>query len=157
MRGLALFVALMMAAPPVAGGAVLPPVEPSGEPPSLLEAAEVGAASGAWRAQNTATITTGLIREDDKRRSAIAFALSGALALAGAGLWRWIPCRNASATDTSSTGAAKYNKCFTPDGDRRPFDPPTKYMLAAGIGLEVVSLVYLIAHLRSDDGDDPQP
>ena len=44
---------------------------------SLLEAAEIAASSGAYRAQNTPDITTGLIREGDKKRSALAFALSG--------------------------------------------------------------------------------
>ncbi len=46
-----------------------------------------------------------------------------------------------------------YNKCYTSDGERRPWDTPTKAMFAAGVGLEVVSLLYLIAHLREDDSD----
>ena len=44
---------------------------------SLLEAAEIAAASGVYRAQNTSTITTGRIRPGDKKRSALAFAISG--------------------------------------------------------------------------------
>ena len=126
----------------------------SPEPLILLERARVAAASGLYRPQNTARVTTGTIREDNRRRSAIAFAISGALAFTGAGLWRWIPCRNATAADPSEVGGVAisgYNKCYTSDGERRPWDTPTKAMFAAGIGLEVVSLLYLIAHLREDD------
>lgn len=126
-------------------------------PGSMLEAVEAAAASGAWRAQNTPTITTGRIRSDDRKRSALAYALSGAAAFAGAALWRWVPCRGASATDTSATGAAKYNKCYTADGERKGLDTPTKYMLAAGVTLEVVSLAYWIAHLRQGDPASTQP
>ena len=119
--------------------------------PSILEAAEAAASSGAWRAQNTATIMTGRIRDDDKKRSAIAFAISGAAAFAGAGLWYWIPCRDAR--EGSGIGGLRisgYNKCYDSDGDRRPPDTPVKLMLGAGVGLELVSLFYLIAHLRQD-------
>ena len=120
--------------------------------PSILEAAEVAAASGVYRAQNTATITTGLIREDDKKRSAVAFALSGVIAFAGAGLWRWLPCRNAK--DGSTIAGLRiegYNKCYEPDGQRKGLDTPTKALLGAGVGLELVSLFFLMAHLREDD------
>ena len=130
----------------------------TGSAPSLLEAAEIAAASGVYRAQNTSTITTGRIRPGDKKRSAIAYGLSGVMAFAGAALWRWIPCRNAapvgSGEAVDGVTLAAYNKCYTPDGERKGFDTPTKWMLGAGIGLEVVALGYLIAHLASD-GDDP--
>lgn len=120
--------------------------------PSILEVAEIAAASGAFRVQNTPTVSTGLIREDDRRRSAIAFALSGVLAFAGAGLWRWLPCREKAGT--SSIGGLQiegYDKCYDADGQRLGLDTPTKALLGAGVALELVSLGYLIAHLRSDD------
>ena len=119
-------------------------------PPSLLETAEIAAASGAYRPQNTSTLTTGRIREDDKRRSAIALAISGAAALTGAALWRWVPCRNVSRESTNLTERSGYFKCYTQDGQRKGLETPTKAMLGAGIGLEFVSLFYLIAHLRQD-------
>ena len=125
---------------------------------SFLEAAEIAAASGVYRAQNTSTITTGRIQPGDKRRSAIAYGLSGLMAFAGAALWRWIPCRNVTTSDdlasASSVDQAAYHKCYDADGERKGFDTPTKWMLGAGVGLEVVALGYLIAHLVSD-GDDP--
>ena len=125
---------------------------------SLLEAAEIAAASGVYRAQNTSTITTGRIQPGDKRRSAIAYGVSGLMAFAGAALWRWIPCRNvapvAAADVVDGVTLAAYNKCYDADGERKGFDTPTKWMLGAGVGLEVVALGYLIAHLVSD-GDDP--
>ena len=120
--------------------------------PSILEAAGIAAASGAYRAQNTPDITTGRIREGDKKRSALAFALSGALAFAGAGLWRWLPCREKAGT--SSIGGLQiegYDKCYDQDGQRLGLDTPTKALLGAGVALELVSLGYLIAHLRSDE------
>ena len=120
--------------------------------PSILEAAGIAAASGAYRAQNTPDITTGGIREGDKKRSALAFALSGALAFAGAGLWRWLPCREKAGT--SSIGGLQiegYDKCYDQDGQRLGLDTPTKALLGAGVALELVSLGYLIAHLRSDE------
>ena len=123
-----------------------------GAAPSFLEAAEIAAASGVYRVQNTASITTGRIGEGDKKRSAIAFALSGVLAFAGAGLWRWLPCREKAGT--SSIGGLQiegYDKCYDEDGQRFGFDTPTKALLGAGVALELVSLGYLIAHLRSDD------
>ncbi len=129
-------------------GSFLPaPVAASG--PSLREAAEAAARSGAFRAQNTSDITTGLIRDDDDRRSAIAYGLSGAMAFAGAALWRWLPCRNVVEGPTkNATEAAKFSKCYEPDGSRKPFEPPTKALLGAGIALEFVSLFYLMRHLR---------
>ena len=151
-RVTALLLSFALLAPGLAIGA-----PPAGGPASLLGAAETAAASGAWRAQNTPTISTGLIREDDKKRSAIAYGLSGALAFLGAGLWHWIPCRGASATDTSATGAAKYGKCYADDGNRAPLEPPVKALLAGGVVLELVSLGYLIAHLRGGDDDAPAP
>ena len=120
--------------------------------PSILEAAGIAAASGAYRAQNTPDITTGRIREGDKKRSALAFALSGALAFAGAGLWRWLPCREKAGT--SSIGGLQiegYDKCYDQDGQRLGLDTPTKALLGAGVALELVSLGYLIAHMRSDE------
>ena len=126
----------------------------TGTAPSLLEAAEIAAASGVYRAQNTSTITTGRIRPGDKKRSALAFGLSGVMAFVGAGLWRWLPCRNVSASAVGSVEAGGYHKCYDENGDRKGFDTPTKLLLGAGIGLEVVSLGYLIAHLVSD-GEDP--
>ena len=120
--------------------------------PSILEAAGIAAASGAYRAQNTPDITTGRIREGDKKRSAVAFALSGVLAFVGAGLWRWLPCREKAGT--SSIGGLQiegYDKCYDQDGQRLGFDTPTKALLGAGVALELVSLGYLIAHLRSDE------
>ena len=126
----------------------------SGESPTIMERVRAASSSGLYRPQNTVRITTGTIREGDRKRSAIAFAISGALAFTGAGLWRWIPCRNATPGKPSEVGGvaiAGYNKCYTSDGERRPWDTPTKAMFAAGVGLEVVSLLYLIAHLREDD------
>ncbi len=122
---------------------------------SLLEAAEAAAASGAFRAQNTAGVTMGRITEDDKRRSAIAYGLSGALAFAGAALWRWLPCRDVStAFSTNANENTKYIRCFEADGQRRPLEAPTKALIGAGIAFELVALGYLIAHLRSDRDDD---
>ena len=123
-----------------------------GAAPSFLEAAEIAAASGVYRAQNTASITTGRIQGGDKKRSAIAFALSGVLAFAGAGLWRWLPCREKAGT--SSIGGLQiegYDKCYDQDGQRLGLDTPTKALLGAGVALELVSLGYLIAHMRSDE------
>ena len=120
---------------------------------SFLERVRADSSSGLYRPQNTSTITTGAIREDDKKRSAIAFALSGLLAITGAGLWRWIPCRNAKPGVDQEIGGVQipgYNKCYTDGGERKGWDTPTKTMFAAGVGLEVVSLFYLIAHLRND-------
>ena len=125
--------------------------------PSILEIAETAAASGVYRAQNTSTITTGRIEAGDRKRSAIAYGVSGLMAFTGAALWRWIPCRNAapvSAEDVvDGVTLAAYNKCYNADGERRGLDTPTKWMLGAGIGLEVVSLFYLMAHLTADDDD----
>ena len=155
----ALFVALALATTPLYARppALSEPVAPLARiaprvAPSLLEAAETAASSGAYRAQNTAKITTGRIREDDRKRSAIAFALSGALAFAGAGLWRWLPCRNFSAGESELTAveARGYADCYTADGERQGLGTTTKAFLAAGVGLEVISLFYLISHLRQD-------
>ena len=152
---LAVWVCFALAASPLYAGS--PGSSAPAGTPSFLEAVEVAAASGVYRAQNTSTITTGRIREGDKKRSALAYGLSGVMAFAGAALWRWIPCRNASSTDlsiASSVEQAAYHKCYDADGMRKGFDTPTKWMLGAGIGLKAVSLFYLIAHLTSD-GDDP--
>ena len=120
--------------------------------PSLLEAAEMAAASGVFRAQNTSTVSTGLIREGDKKRSAIAFALSGLLAFAGAGLWRWLPCRSqGQSSNIAGLEIEGYDKCYDADGQRLGLDTPTKALIGAGFALELVSLGYLIAHMRSDD------
>ena len=147
-KSLATLVAISIAVTPLYAATPAPRTSA----PSILEAAEVAAASGAYRPQNTATITTGRIREDDKKRSAIAFAISGAAALAGAGLWRWLPCRNVTRHGTiDATNVSGYFKCYTQDDQRKGLDTPTKAMLGAGIGLEVLSLFYLIAHLRADD------
>ncbi len=122
---------------------------------SLLEAAEIAAASGVYRAQNTASITTGTIREDDKKRSAIAFALSGVLAFAGAALWRNLTCRGAGDARHFGEGLKTQVECYEADGSRKGWDTPTKALFGAGVTLELVSLGYLFAHLRSaDDGDD---
>lgn len=124
--------------------------------PTLLERVRAASSSGLYRPQNTATVTTGTIREDDKKRSAIAFALSGLLAFTGAGLWRWLPCRNAEPGVGQEVGGVLlqgYNKCYTSDGERKGWDTPTKALFAGGVGLEVVSLFYLIAHLRDDKPD----
>ncbi len=119
-------------------------------PSSLLEAAEAAAASGAFRAQNSPVVATGLIREDDKKRSAIAFGISGAAAFLGAALWRYIPCRNKGQNDNiAGLRIEGYNKCWDENGDRKPWDTPTKALVGAGIALELVSLGYLIAHQRS--------
>ena len=146
-----LVVTPLYAAPPPAG-----PSETA--PPSLLEAAENVASSGAFRLQSTVSNPSGTIREDDKKRSAIALAIAGAAAFAGAGLWRWLPCRNAGDVSSSEGlrpnefGAhTKYLTCFTEDGERKGLETPVKLLLGAGIGLEVVSLFYLIRHLRQDD------
>ena len=127
----------------------------TGSVPSLLEAAEIAAASGAFRPQNTTTITTGRIQRGDKKRSAIAYGLSGLMAFAGAALWRWLPCRNIpDAPTNNATENAKYFKCYNEDGQRKGLETPTKLLLGAGVALELVSLGYFIAHLASD-GDDP--
>jgi hypothetical protein len=156
----ALLAALSIAATPLYAHVRLPSsgAVPAGTAPSILEAAEIAASSGAYRAQNTANLTSGRIREDDKKRSAIVLALAGAAALTGAALWRWLPCRNALEGSSAEglrpnefTKHTKYRTCYTEDGERRGFETPTKLMLGAGIGLEIVSLVYLIAHLRSDE------
>ena len=146
----ALLVALGIVVAPLHGHAAA--VTAPAAAPTILETAEIAATSGAYRAQNTATVTTGTIRQDDKKRSALAFALSGVLAFAGAGLWRWLPCREKAGT--SSIGGLQiegYDKCYDEDGQRFGFDTPTKALLGAGVALELVSLGYLIAHLRSDD------
>ncbi len=150
-KSLATLVAISVAVTPLYAATPAPPTSV----PSLLEAAEVAAASGAYRPQNTTTITTGRIRDDDKKRSALAYGLSGLMAFAGAGLWRWLPCRNViTEPSLNATENVKYVKCFDADGQRKGLETPTKALLGAGIGLELVSLGYLIAHLASD-GDDP--
>ena len=152
---LAVWMCFALAASPLYAGS--PGSSAPAGTPSFLEAVEVAAASGVYRAQNTSTITTGRIQAGDKKRSAIAYGLSGLMAFTGAALWRWIPCRNAapgSAEDVvDGVTLAAYNKCYNADGERKGFDTPTKWMLGAGIGLEVVSLFYLIAHLTADDDD----
>jgi len=130
---------------------------------SLLEAAEAAAASGAFRAsraQNTAGVTMGRITEGDKRRSAIAFGLSGDLACDGAALWRWRRCREGARAHRFADQYEGFQQwhdaqCYDRNGDRLGWDTPTKALFAAGVGLELVSLGYLIAHLRSGDDDDP--
>jgi len=154
-RVLALAVCYGFVTTPLYAGTVLGAGAGTGGAPSLLEAAELAAASGVYRAQNTSTITTGRIRPGDKKRSALAFAISGVAAFAGAALWRWLPCRNVITTPTkNATEAAKYVKCYDQDGQRKGLETPTKLLLGAGVTLELVSLGYLIAHLASD-GDDP--
>lgn len=125
---------------------------------SLLEAAETAAASGVYRAQNTANITTGRIRDDDKKRSAIAFAISGLLAFTGAALWRNLTCREGGDARHFGEGLKTQVECYEEDGSRKGWSTPTKALFGAGIGLELVSLFYLVRHLR-DDGqqDDAQP
>ena len=77
------------------------------------------------------------------------------MAFAGAGLWRWLPCRNVATEPTlNATENTKFFKCYNDDGQRKGLETPTKALLGAGIALELVSLGYLIAHLASD-GDDP--
>ena len=127
-------------------------------PASLLEAAETAAASGVYRAQNTANITTGRIRDDDKKRSAIAFAISGLLAFTGAALWRNLTCRDGGDARHFGEGLKTQTECYEEDGSRKGWSTPTKALFGAGIGLELVSLFYLVRHLR-DDGqqDDAQP
>lgn len=126
--------------------------------PSLLEVAEIAAASGVYRAQNTAGIATGRIREDDNRRSAIAFALSGLLAFTGAALWRNLTCRDGGDARHFGEGLKTQTECFEDDGSRKGWSTPTKALFGAGVGLELVSLFYLVRHLREDDRqDDAQP
>ncbi len=124
--------------------------------PTILEAAEVAAASGAYRAQNTADITTGQIREGDKKRSAIAFALSGLLAFTGAALWRNLTCRGEGDARHLGEGLKTQVECYDADGQRLGWDTPTKGLFGAGVALELVSLGYLIAHMRSDGTSDDQ-
>jgi hypothetical protein len=136
--------------------ATLPAGAAGATTPSLLETAEIAAASGAYRAQNTSTVTTGLIQPGDRKRSAIAYGLSGLMAFAGAALWRWLPCRNIpDAPTNNATENTKYIKCYNEDGQRKGLETPTKALLGAGVALEVVSLVYWIAHLRQDDDQTP--
>lgn len=125
---------------------------------SLLEAAEIAAASGVYRAQNTAGIATGMIREDDNRRSAIAFALSGLLAFTGAALWRNLTCREGGDARHFGEGLKTQVECYEEDGSRKGWSTPTKALFGAGVALEVVSLFYLVRHLREDrEQDDAQP
>ena len=133
-------------------------VRAPGALPSILDAAETAAASGAFRAQNTANITTGRIRDDDKKRSAIAFALSGLLAFTGAALWRNLTCRGGGDARHFGEGLKTQVECYEEDGSRKGWSTPTKALFGAGVGLELVSLFYLMHHLR-DDGqpDDAQP
>ena len=126
--------------------------------PSILDAAEVAAASGVYRAQNLAGITTGTIREDDNKRSAIAFALSGLLAFTGAALWRNLTCRDGGDARHFGEGLKTQTECYEEDGSRKGWSTPTKALVGAGVGLELVSLFYLVRHLREDGGqDDAQP
>ncbi len=148
-RLVALLVVLGIAAAPLGVNAA---------PHSLLEAAEAAGRSGVFRAQNTPVVSTGLIRDDDKRRSALAFGISGMAAFVGAALWRWIPCRNQDqASNIAGLEIEGYNKCFDQDGNRHPWDTPTKSLVGAGIALNVVALGYFIAHLRSADQQDSDP
>ena len=124
---------------------------------SLLEAAEIAAASGAYRVQNTAGIASGRIREDDNRRSAIAFALSGVLAFVGAALWRNLTCRDGGDARHLGEGLKTQSECFDENGQRLGWSTPTKALVGAGVGLELVSLFYLVRHLRDDDQQDAQP
>ena len=129
-----------------------------GAAPTLLEAAEIAAASGVYRAQNTAGIATGRIREDDNRRSAIAFALSGVLAFTGAALWRNLTCRDGGDARHFGEGLKTQTECFEEDGSRKGWSTPTRALFGAGVGLELVSLFYLVRHLREDgEQDDAQP
>ena len=132
------------------------PLYANAAPParSLLEAAEIAAASGVYRAQNTASITTGTIREDDKKRSAIAFALSGVLAFAGAALWRNLTCRGEGDARHFGEGLKTQVECYEADGSRKGWGTPTKALFGAGVALELVSLGYLFAHLRSSGDSD---
>ena len=133
-------------------------VRAPGAAPSLLDAAEIAAASGAYRAQNTAGIATGRIREDDNRRSAIAFALSGVLAFTGAALWRNLTCRDGGDARHFGEGLKTQTECYEEDGSRKGWSTPTKALFGAGVGLEFVSLFYLVRHLREDgEQDDAQP
>ncbi len=129
-------------------------VRATGAAPSLLEVAEIAAASGVYRAQNTAGIATGRIREDDNKRSAIAFALSGVLAFTGAALWRNLTCRDGGDARHFGEGLKTQTECYEEDGSRKGWSTPTKALFGAGVGLELVSLFYLVRHLREDD---PQP
>lgn len=139
---------------------------PAASPPvstiSLLEAAGIAGGSGLYRAQNTAGIATGRIREDDNRRSALAFAISGVAAFAGAALWRWLPCRGQDAHDfvDQYEGFQQWQdaQCYDDNGARLGWDTPTKALFGAGVALEFVSLFYLMRHLREDrQQDDAQP
>ena len=125
---------------------------------SFLEVAEIAAASGVYRAQNTAGIASGRIREDDNKRSAIAFALSGVLAFTGAALWRNLTCRDGGDARHFGEGLKTQTECYEEDGSRKGWSTPTKALFGAGVGLELVSLFYLVRHLREDrPQDDAQP
>ena len=151
-----LFLAFGIAVAPMHAHAAA--VRAPGAAPSLLEAAEIAAASGVYRAQNTAGIATGRIREDDNKRSAIAFALSGVLAFTGAALWRNLTCRDGGDARHFGEGLKTQTECYEEDGSRKGWSTPTKALVGAGVGLELVSLFYLVRHLREDGGqDDAQP
>ena len=151
-KALAIVVCSGLVTTPLHAGALPLAGAGTGGAPSLLEAAEAAAASGAYRAQNVAGVTTAQIQEDDKKRSTIAYGVSGLMAFAGAALWRWVPCRNwEQASNVAGLQIEGYNKCYDAEGRRHPWDTPTKAMFAAGVGFEVVSLLYFISHLRSDD------
>ena len=67
-----------------------------------------------------------------------------------------MPCRNVTATPTrNATENTKFAKCYEADGTRRGLEPPTKALLAAGVGLELVALTYFILHLRQDRSAAP--
>ena len=140
-------------AAPAAPG-ITPGSAPVAAPASLLEVAEIAAASGAYRAQNTAGIATGRIREDDNKRSALAFALSGLLAFTGAALWRNLTCRDGGDARHFGEGLKTQTECYEEDGSRKGWSTPTKALVGAGVGLELVSLFYLVRHLREDRQQD---
>ena len=126
---------------------------------SFLEVAEVAAASGVYRAQNTAGIATGRIREDDNKRSAIAFALSGVLAFTGAALWRNLTCRDGGDARHFGEGLKTQTECYEEERFAKGLEHSHQGPLfGAGVGLELVSLFYLVRHLREDrPQDDAQP
>ena len=86
---------------------------------SLLKAAETAAAGGLDRAQKTATITPGRIREAGRKRSASAPANSGLAACAGALFWRWLPCRNQDRNNiVGGLEIPDHSTCPDADGNR---------------------------------------
>ena len=157
----ALFVAFCLAATPLyarppAGSEPPPPVHfASRGAPSLLEAAETAASSGRLPRAEHRHDHDGQNREGrpEAKRHGIRHQRGPGVRRRGPLAVAALPEHfRGEAQEVGGVPLMGYNKCYTPDGERKGFDTPTKALLAAGVGLEVVSLLYLISHLRQDSG-----